>query len=78
VSSNTGWTVAEEGLFLKATACSLLTVQMLSLYPATCPVIFDRMIVVVVVECVILLVFLTLFVFSTTDFMCFFCLYVTV
>jgi len=51
---------------------------MLSLYPATCPVIFDRMIVVVVVECVILVVFLILFVFSTTGFMGLFCLYVTV
>ena len=35
---------------------SFLTVlvQTFSLYPATCPVIFDRMIVLVVVECVIL------------------------
>jgi len=36
------------------------------------------MIVLVVVECVILLVFLILFVFSTADFMGLFCLYVTV
>jgi len=80
LSSTTGWTLAKECLFLKTTTCSLLTVlvQMLSLYLATCPVISDGMIVVVVVECVILLVFLILFVFSTTDFMGLFCLYVTV
>jgi hypothetical protein len=47
-------------------------VQMFSLYPATCPVIFDRMTGLVVVECVILLIFLILLVFST------FCLCVTV
>jgi hypothetical protein len=80
LSSNTRWTLPEECLFLKATTCSLLTglVQMFSLYPAACPVIFDRMIVLVFVECIILLVFLILFVFSSADFMGLFCLYITI
>jgi len=74
------WTLAEECLFLKATTCRLLTglVQLFSLYPAACPLIFGRMIVLVVVECIILLVFLILFVFSPADIMCLLCLNVTV